>query len=346
MQGKLLFFTAGLLPDLSREQISMKAILVSQTGGPEQLIYQETGTPIPGDNEVLVKLKAIGINYIEIYIRTGLYKSEQFPYIPGREGCGEIVALGKNVHNFNVGDRVAFFAASTGSYAEYATVSAEKTVIVPPQLSDEIAAAIMLQGITAYYLSHITFPLNKNHTALIHAGAGGVGQLLIQMAKILGAKVISTVSTEAKAERAKSAGADQVINYSNKDFAESVMKMTLNSGAHVVYDAVGKDTFDQSLQCLTLRGMLVSYGQASGPIPPVELRRLAEKSLFITRPALHHYAHTADDIAHMSNAVFDYILHKGLRVEIGQRYALQDAAQAHRDLADRRTVGKSILLIS
>ncbi len=324
----------------------MKAILVSQAGGPEQLVYQECPAPTPGDDEILVKLKAIGINYIDVYVRTGLYKPEKYPYIPGKEGCGETVALGKNVTNFKIGDRVAFFASSSGAYAEYATVLADKAVIVPAELNDEIAAAIMLQGITAYYLSHLTFPLNKNHVALIHAGAGGVGQLLIQIAKILGAKVISTVSTEAKAELAKAAGADQVINYSTKDFADSVMQMTLNSGVNVVYDAVGKDTFDQSLRCLSIRGMMVLYGQASGPVPLFDLRALTEKSLYLTRPSLFQYARTQSEISDMSKILFDYILHKGLRVQIGQRYALQDAAQAHRDLEDRKTVGKSILYIA
>ena len=324
----------------------MKAIPVTQSGGPEQLIYQDTATPTPGDYEILVKLKAIGINYIDVYVRTGLYKTEKYPYIPGKEGCGEIVALGKNVTQFKVGYRVAFFAADSGTYAEYTTVLAEKAVIVPAELSDEIAAAVMLQGLTAYYLSHLTFSLNENHIALIHAGAGGVGQLLIQIAKIIGAKVISTVSTDAKAELAKAAGADQVINYSNKDFLESVMQMTLNNGVNVVYDAVGKDTFDKSLKCLATRGMMVLYGQASGPVPLFDIRQLAEKSLYITRPSLYHYANTQTDIATMSKILFDYLLNKGLRVQIGQRYALQDAAQAHRDLEDRKTVGKSILYIS
>ncbi len=322
----------------------MKAIVVSQPGGAEQLVYQDYETPTPNDNQILVKLKAIGINYIDINFRSGAYKTE-LPFIPGKEGCGEIVALGKNVQHFKLGDRVAFCNGSSGSYAEYATVIADQAVPVPQGLSDELAAAALLQGLTAYYLTHLTFQLNKNHGALIHAGAGGVGQLLIQMAKSLGANVISTVSTDTKADLAKSAGADHVINYANKEFANQVMELTQNKGVNVVYDAVGKDTFDQSLKSLTTRGMLVLYGQASGPVPPIDLGVLSGKSLYITRPVLFNYIATRDELLTLSQALFDFILHKGLRVQIGQRYGLQDAMKAHKDLEERRTVGKSILLV-
>lgn len=323
----------------------MKAIVVSQPGSAEQLIYQDFQIPTPNDNQILVKLKTIGINYIDIYFRSGAYKTE-YPFIPGKEGCGEIVAIGKNVQHLKIGDRVAFCNGNSGSYAEYTIVDEQQAVPVPQQLSDEIVTAALLQGLTAYYLAHLTFPLNKNHTALIHAGAGGVGLLLIQIAKSLGTKVITTVSSAAKADLAKSAGADEVINYADKDFANKVLELTQNKGVNVVYDAVGKDTFEQSIKCLAIRGMLVLYGQASGPVGPVDLSVLSAKSLFITRPVLFHYIATRDELLTLSQALFDLILHKGLQVQIGQRYALQDAVKAHKDLEERRTVGKSILYVA
>lgn len=323
----------------------MKAIVVTKAGGPEQLIPQECPIPEPGPNEVLVKTKAIGVNFIDINLRRGVYKPEKYPYIPGKEASGEVVSVGDKVKDIAAGDRVAFCNSITGTYAEYTLVKADQAVKIPEKMNYEIAAAVMLQGLTAYYLSHLTIKLKPSDTVLIHAGAGGVALLLIQMAKHLGAEVIATVSSEAKAKLAKSVGADHTIIYSQYSFLEIVMELTNNKGVNVVYDAVGQDTFDKSLSSLAVRGMLVTYGQASGPVPPIELNRLAEKSLYVTRPSLFHYAATKEELSSMSNALFDYILNKGLQVEIGQHYQLSNAEQGHRDLEQRRTVGKSILLL-
>lgn len=323
----------------------MKAIRVEHPGGPERLKLQEIEVPNYGPNDVLIQVKAIGINYIDVYVRTGLYKPSRYPYTPGKEGSGVVTAVGDNVKDFKPGNRVAFCLVSEGSYAEYVVVPADKVVLIPTGISFEIAAAVMLQGLTAYYLSHLTFPLHKNHIALVHAGAGGVGLLLIQMAKILGAKVITTVSSEEKASIAKTAGADQIIIYTDKSFLDGVMKTTHGLGVNVVYDAVGKTTFEDSLKSLAIRGMLVSYGQASGPVPNVELSKLAEKSLFLTRPSLMQYAHTKEELQEMSAALFDLILNGKLKITIGQCYPLAEAAKAHTNLEARKTIGKSILVI-
>jgi NADPH:quinone reductase len=322
----------------------MKAIVVTKAGGPEQLLYEEYPIPQLAPDQVLVKTKAIGINFIDIYFRKGIYKIDKYPYIPGKEASGDVAAVGEEVKNVAVGERVVFCKAITGTYAEYAVVNADQVVKIPEQMDYEIAAASMLQGLTAYYLSHLTIKLNANDTVLIHAGAGGVALLLIQMAKFLGAKVITTVSSEAKEKLAKSVGADHTIIYSQFSFQEIVMNLTNGKGVNVVYDAVGKDTFNDSLNSLAVRGLLVSYGQASGPIAPIEINQLATKSLYITRPSLFDYTATREELVSMSNALFDYILNKGLQVEIGQHYQLSNAGQAHRDLEHRRTVGKSILL--
>jgi NADPH2:quinone reductase len=324
----------------------MKAIQVNEPGGAEQLHLHECVIPQYGPDDVLVQIKAAGLNYIDIYIRTGLYKPPAYPYVPGKEGSGIITEVGENVRHFKVGDRVAFCTSGSGTYAEFTAIPANQIVRIPEQLSFDMAAAVMLQGSTAYYLSHLTFLLDKRHTILIHAGAGGVGLLLIQMAKMLGAKVITTVSTENKAELAKSAGADYVINYTKESFYESVMKYTDKKGVNVVYDAVGKTTFDDSLRVLSTRGLLVSYGQASGPVAPFELRKLAEKSLYITRPSLHNYTLTQAELNDITSAVFDMILQNKLKVTIGQRYPLSEAGKAQAELEARNTVGKSILVVN
>lgn len=322
----------------------MRAILVSKIGGPEQLQMQETPIPKPAKNEVLVRIHAIGINFIDIYFRKGLYPTALFPYIPGKEASGEIAAVGDAVTDFQIGDRVAFCTAIAGTYAEYTTIAADQIVKIPDSMDYETAAATLLQGLTAYYLSHATIQLSEKDTILVHAGAGGVGLLLIQMAKMLGARVLTTVSSEAKAKLAKIAGADHIIIYSQTPFLDAVMTLTNNTGVNVVYDSIGKDTFDHSLACLARRGMLVTYGQASGPIPAFDLKQLSPKSLFITRPTLFDYVATRTELTTMADALFDYILNQGLQIQIGQRYPLKDAALAHRDLEERRTVAKSILL--
>jgi len=323
----------------------MKAIQVKQPGNVDQLHFVECDIPVYSANDVVIQLKAIGINFIDIYTRTGLYQPPHYPYTPGKEGSGVVTSVGKNVTDFKIGDRVAFCFAGSGSYAEYVVIDSNQVVLVPDDISFELAAASLLQGLTAYYLSHLTFPLNKNHTALIHAGAGGVGLLLIQMAKSLHAKVITTVSTQEKAKWTKDAGADETILYTQELFLKKVNEITNHLGVNVVYDAVGKTTFDDSLKSLALRGMLVSYGQASGPIPPLELTRLSERSLYITRPVLGHYANNKNALRQMASALFSLITSNELKITIGQQYSLKDAAKAHTDLETRQTIGKSILLV-
>lgn len=322
----------------------MKAILINQTGGAEQLEYTDVDVPKISVNQILVKNKVAGINYIDIYIRNGVYPADKYPFILGKEGCGAVVEVGANVKNFKIGDRVAYCSAN-GAYAEYIALDANIAVPVPDAINDEIAAAAMLQGLTAYYLTHLTIKLNPNDTVLVHAGAGGVGLLLIQIAKMLKANVITTVSNSEKAALAKEAGADHCIIYTKEPIVESVMKFTQNHGVRVVYDAVGKDTFFASLDCLDLRGMMVSYGQASGPIPVFDLQKLSAKSLYLTRPKLFDYIVTNEELMTLSNALFDFILNKGLKVQIGQRYPLKDAAIAQRDMEQRKTVAKLLLTI-
>ena len=323
----------------------MKAIRVNQPGDISELHFEETPVPQCNPSDVLVEIKAAGINFIDIYIRNGLYKPPHYPYIPGKEGSGVIAQVGSQVKRLKPGDRVAFCSGGTGTYAEFVAIPSEQVVLLPPEISFEVGAAVMLQGLTAYYLSHETFLLNNNHTALIHAGAGGVGLLLIQMAKILGAKVISTVSTDNKADLAKKAGADYTINYLSEAWLNHVLQFTNNEGVDVVYDAVGKTTFEQSMKSLKIRGMLVSYGQASGPVSPILLSQLAEKSLFLTRPTLFHYI-MGESLNRLSLALFTLIKEKKLHITIGQRYALKDVALAHTDLENRKTIGKSLLVIN
>lgn len=323
----------------------MKAIQVKQAGGAEQLQFVEIPIPEYGPNDVLVQLKATGVNFIDIYTRTGLYKPIRYPFIPGKEGSGIVMSVGANVKNIRPGDRIAFCVGGTGTYAEYVAIPEDQVVSIPASMSFETAAAIMLQGLTAYYLSHYTFQLNQNHIALIHAGAGGVGLLLIQMAKILKAKVITTVSNEEKEKIVKIAGADEAVIYTRTSFVEAVKKFTQNLGVNVAYDAVGKTTFNDSMASLALRGMLVSYGQASGPVPPIEIIKLAEKSLFLTRPTLHHYTKTRAELNSMSAALFDLIEKNKLQITIGNRYTLNEATKAQADLEERKTIGKSILII-
>jgi len=321
----------------------MQAISVDKAGDSSVLKYTDVSEPICGDDEVLIKLKAIGINFIDIYIRQGLYPVAAYPYIPGKEGSGDVIAVGKNVKDIKVGDRVGFCNGGRGSYSEIAAVLAEQVVPLPDNISYEIAAASLLQGLTAVYLTHATYHLQKNDVALVHAGAGGVGLLLIQIAKILGATVITTVSTPDKAEMVKNAGADKIILYSKENFREEVMRFTNNVGVNVVYDAVGKTTFMDSLASLTTRGMLVSYGQASGPVEPLPLSALAPQSLYLTRPTLFHYTKTKSELLALTKILFDLIQTNKITVTIGQQYLLKDAALAHQNLESRKTVGKSLL---
>lgn len=320
----------------------MRAIQVQTTGGPDVMHLMDVALPEPGPGQARVKLAATGVNFIDIYIRAGLY-NRLLPLIPGSEGSGIVDAVGPDVTEVQIGDRVASMAL-LGAYAEYALAPAAQLVPVPVQIDLHVAAAVMLQGITAHYLSHSTFPLHPNQTALVHAAAGGVGQLLVQIAKHLGARVIATVSTEEKAAIARQVGADEVILYTHQDFAAATKALTNGQGVDVVYDSVGKDTFDRSLDCLHPRGMLVLYGQSSGPVPPFDPQILnAKGSLFLTRPTAAHYVATRAELVERTTDLFTMMANDELLVRIDQTYPLDHAADAHRYLADRQTKGKVLL---
>ena len=322
----------------------MKAITVSEYGGPEELVYGETPTPEPGPGEARVRLSAVGVNFIDVYQRTGAYTGE-LPFTPGLEGAGEVDAVGDGVDGLSTGDFVAF-AMSPGAYAEYVCVPEWKLVPFNVTMVEaRVAAAVMLQGMTAHYLSHSTFPLREGHTALVHAAAGGVGLLLVQLAKMRGARVIGTVGTEEKAQLARSAGADEVILYEDEDFAARSREFTGGEGVDVVYDSVGQATFDKSLDSLGPRGYIVLYGQSSGPVPPLDLQTLnAKGGLFVTRPSLAQYAADREELMWRAESLFSWIGQGNLDVRVGSAYHLEDAARAHRDLESRGTTGKLILL--
>ena len=321
----------------------MKAVRVHKYGGPEVLTLEEIPVPEPKAGEVCVKIEAIGVNYIDIYQRTGLYPL-QTPFTLGTEGAGIVDAVGPNVTEVKKGERVGY-ASILGSYAEYAIVPAARLVPIPPNIEARTAAALMLQGMTAHYLTHSTYPLKKGETALLHAAAGGVGLLLIQIAKQLGATVIGTVSTEAKAKLAKEMGADHLILYTQNDFLAEVKKLTDGRGVNVVYDSVGQTTFDKSLDCLRPRGYLVLFGQSSGPVPPFDPGKLAAKgSLFLTRPSLPHYTLERSELLQRANDVFNLTATGKLKVRIDKTFPLAEVAEAHRQLEGRKTTGKVILL--
>lgn len=320
----------------------MKAIRIHQTGGPEALRYEDTPVPKPAPGEALVRLHAIGVNFIDVYFRTGLYKADP-PFTPGMEGAGVVEALGEGVDGVKVGDRVAY-AMCRGSYAEYACVPAWQLVTLPGELSFEQGAAAMLQGMTAHYLARATYELKPGDTCLVHAAAGGVGLLLVQIAKICGARVIGTAGTAEKAALAKSFGADEMILYNEQDFAAESRRLTAGAGVDVVYDSVGAATFEKSIDSLRPRGMMVTYGNASGAVPPFAPLLLSQKgSLFITRPTLAHYCDGRTELELRSGEVLGWIAEGRLRLTLENSYALAAAAQAHRDLEARKTVGKVLL---
>lgn len=321
----------------------MQAIRIHEKGGPEVLQLAELPIPQPGPGQVLIRVEAIGINFIEIYFRTGVYKAS-FPLTPGSEAAGTVEELGPGVTGFAAGEAVASTSV-LGSYAEYALVPAAQLVKVPAGLSPEKAAAVMLQGMTAHYLAYSTFPLKAGDTALVHAGAGGVGLLLTQMAKRLGARVICTVSTKAKAELAREAGAAHAILYTEQDFEAEVKRLTGGKGVDVVYDSVGKTTFDKSLNCLRPRGLLALFGASSGPVPPFDLAQLNSKgSLFITRPSLWHYIATRAELEWRAGDVLGWAAKGDLKLRTEFVYPLAQAAQAHADLEGRRSTGKVLLV--
>ena len=320
----------------------MKAIQIRATGGPEVLELAELPIPVPGPGQVLIRIEAIGVNFIEIYFRKGTYKAA-LPLIPGSEAAGTIEELGSGVNGFKIGDMVASVAV-LGSYAEYALVPAAQLVKVPAGLSPEQSAAALLQGMTAHYLAFSTYPLKAGETALVHAGAGGVGLLLTQMAARIGARIITTVSSEAKAELSREAGASDAIIYTEQDFEAEVKRLTQGKGVDVVYDSVGKTTFEKSLNCLRPRGLLALFGGSSGPVPPFDLIQLSSKgSLYVTRPTLWHYVATRSELELRAGEVLDWAARGELKLRTEHVYSLTDAAQAQTDMETRKTTGKILL---
>jgi NADPH:quinone reductase-like Zn-dependent oxidoreductase len=320
------------------------AIRIAQTGGPEVLSYDEVEVGDPGEGQVLLRQTAIGVNYIDTYFRSGLYPL-QLPSGLGQEGCGVVEKIGKGVKGLKAGDRVAYASAPQGSYSTARLFPAARVVKVPKEIDDKTAAKMMLQGMTAEYLLHRTYKVKKGDTILVHAAAGGMGLILGQWAKALGATVIGTVSTDDKAAIAKKHGYKHVIVYSREDFVARVKEITKGKGVPVVYDGVGKDTWPKSLDCLAVRGLMVSFGNASGPLPPINSGDLNSRgSLFFTRPTMGHYTATRPDLELSAGRVMSAIKSGKLKIRINQTYALKDAAQAHRDLQDRKTTGSILLL--
>ena len=321
----------------------MEAIRINENGPPEVMKLEKVPKPEPGEGQVLVKMSAAGLNFIDVYHRLGGYPLPM-PFTPGMEGAGVVEVVGPGVTELLPGDRVAY-AMELGAYAEYALVPAWKAVQIPTSLSNEEAAAVMLQGLTAHYLSHGSYPLSSADTALIHAAAGGTGQLLVQMAKIWGARVIATCSTEEKAALAKEAGADEVILYTEEDFEAMTMRLTDGRGVDVVYDSVGQATFDKSLNCLRPRGYMVLYGAASGAVAPMDPQILNRKgSLFLTRPSISHYMANREELMSRVTDIFNWIASGKLQVRIDQNFSLADAAEAHRYIEARQTKGKVLLI--
>ncbi|TWG94178.1 NADPH2:quinone reductase [Mesorhizobium sp. J18] len=321
----------------------VKAIRVHEAGGPEVLRFEDYDPGAPGKGEVLVEHKAVGLNFLDVYFRTGLYPAP-LPLVPGSEAAGVVVETGEGVDSLKPGDRVAY-CLRTGSYCERRVVPADRLVKVPDGITDEQAAAMMLKGMTAWYLLHRTFQVKSGHTILFHAAAGGVGLIAGQWAKHIGARTIGTVGSGEKGKLAKAHGYDHVINYRDNNFVDEVKKITDGALCEVVYDSVGKDTFPGSLDCLKKRGMFVSFGQSSGPMPPVNLAILSQKgSLFATRPTLFDYIAKREDLEAASSALFDVVRSGVVEIVVNQKYALKDAAKAHADLEGRRTTGTTVLI--
>jgi len=321
----------------------MKAIRIHEFGGPEVMQYEEVPTPTPGAGQVLVKLAASGLNFIDVYQRTGLYPND-LPYGLGLEGSGTVAAVGAEVSGLREGDAVAYTGVP-GSYAEYVLAPADRLVRMPDGLDVKVGAAAMLQGMTAHYLAYTTYPLKAGDTCLIHAAAGGVGLILVQMAKQCGARVIGTVSTEEKAALAREAGADEMILYTQQDFETEVKRLTDGKGVQVIYDSVAKDTFDKGLNCLAPLGYMVLYGQSSGPIPPFDPAILnAKGSLFLTRPSLFHYIADRASLEKRAGDVLGWIASGALKLRMEHTFALSDVAEAHRSLEGRKTTGKVLLI--
>jgi NADPH2:quinone reductase len=329
--------------NITQGELTMKAIRVHEFGDPNVLRYEDVPTPEPAPGEVLVKVAAAGLNFIDTYHRQGWYPLAR-PFILGQDGAGVVEKTGEGVSGFRPGDRVAW-AQHQGSYAEYASIAAAKAIPVPDGIKVEQAAAVLLQGMTAHYLAVSTYPLQPGDTCLVHAAAGGTGALLVQIAKLRGARVIGTVGTDEKAELARAAGADETIVYTKTDFEAETRRLTNGQGVDVVYDSVGKDTFDKSLNCLRPRGYMVLFGQASGRVPPMDPQLLNQKgSLYLTRPAMGAYVATREELLGRANDLFNWMKAGKLVVRIDRSFPLAEAAEAHRYLEGRKTKGKVLLI--
>ncbi|MDN3516677.1 quinone oxidoreductase [Aquisalimonas lutea] len=322
------------------------AIVVHETGGPEQMRWEPVPAPEPGPGEARIRHTAVGLNYIDVYFRTGLYAPPQLPFTPGMEAAGVVEAVGEGVDNVAPGDRVAYAAGPPGAYAETRVLAADRLVTIPDGISDEQAAAMMLKGMTAWYLLRRTYPVAAGETVLVHAAAGGVGLIACQWAHHLGATVIGTVGSADKAELARAHGCHHPVNYNSEDFVDRVREITGGAGVPVVYDGVGQATFDGSLDCLRPRGLMVSFGQSSGPVPPLNLGQLAAKgSLFLTRPTLFHYVAARDELETAAGELFDLVRKGVVAVEVNHRFPLREAAEAHRALEGRQTTGSTVLTL-
>lgn len=320
----------------------MKAIRIEKPGGRDALTYADVPEPSPARGQVLVAIEFAGVNFIDVYQREGLYPIPT-PFTPGLEAAGTVVGLGPGVDDFHVGDRVAYQGIH-GAHAERAVVPADRLVRLPDGVSTRDAAALMLQGLTAHYLATSTYPLKSGDTCLVHAAAGGVGLLLCQIAKLRGARVFGTVSTEQKAALAREAGADEVIRYTTQNFVTETKRLTANRGVEVVYDSVGRTTFDQSLECLAPRGFMVLFGQSSGPVAPINPQLLSQKgSLYLTRPTLAHYAATRDELVNRTRELFGWVRDGRLSIRIDREVPFKDVAEAYRALEGRETSGKILL---
>lgn len=322
----------------------MKAIRIHSTGGPEVMKLEEVPDPQPGEGQAVVRIEAAGVNYVDVYFRTGLYKMPALPFIPGQEAAGTVAAVGPGVTEVAVGDRVAYTGIQ-GTYAELALAPAARLVKIPDGITTRQAAAAMLQGITAHYLATSTYPLKPGDVCIVHAAAGGVGQLLCQIAKLRGARVFGTVSTEEKARIAREAGADEVILYSQQDFSAEAKRLNGGKGVQVIYDGVGRATFDKGLDTLAPRGLMALFGQASGPVPPFDPSLLNQKgSLYLTRPSMGHYIAGRDELMWRAGEVLGWIAAGKLRLSIDRELPLAQAADAHRALEGRETTGKVLLI--
>ncbi len=322
----------------------VKTVRVHAYGGPEALVYEDVDPGAPGPSQARIRQTAVGLNYIDTYHRTGLYKLPSLPHALGVEGAGVVEAVGDGVTNVKPGDRICY-GSILGAYAEERIVPADRLLALPEGINDDIAAGIMLKGMTARYLLRVTYRVQKGDTVLIHAAAGGVGLIACQWAKHLGATVIGTVGSDEKAALAKAHGCDHPVIYTRESFVDKVKEVTGGKGVPVVYDSVGKDTWEGSLDCLAVRGMMVSFGNASGPVAPFSILALSQKgSLFLTRPTLAHYITTRADYEETANDLFGVVKSGAVKIEVNQRYDLKDVAQAHRDLESRKTTGSTILI--